>query len=543
MPGGGLISDLTNLANAQRGLAMDRSIGALQTAYNQVTDLTKAYDVIERRNADLAKSFNLTVIQAAKLGESMDRAAASFGIGGDAMRAITQNLKGLIGPFATLNDLATNTFGKSLIKASDMLLKNYGLTGTATNKLIQASYRAGKNADDEIAKRVAITNAIEASLGGIELTTETLTDVANLTSDIQIQYDRMPGQLELSVIKAKQLGISMSTLHSAGQNLLNIESSIGQEMEYQLLTGRRLVDNNGESLTNQYRMAELQGNSTKQADIMYEILQKEGKTLRQNMFARQKMAELMGIDEATLSTMLQKYEAIQDLPGAKDLFGLTGDALMAQLATVSTATNAAAIAATLEADDQRSTEKILKDIEDQLVTGGIKAILDTGVSSEAIAADQRGLRIGTAQYAASTLQSGVKTAYGAAAINTALKTATAIKSLPGIIGDAFLDVIGGGKSISKTNPLPVAVVAADEADDFASFGGTGRMLLGPAGAMSINDNDLVVGGTNLFGGSNGSNSQAVAQMAAAIVNAINNQTRELKADPVFGRGLTNSYYG
>jgi hypothetical protein len=113
------------------------------------------------------------------------------------------------------------------------------------------------------------------------------------------------------------------------------------------------------------------------------------------------------------------------------------------------------------------------------------------------------------------------------------------------VGNAFLNVLGGGKAISKTNPIPVAIVGSAgtvPTNDFASFGGGNRMLLGPEGAFSINNNDLVLGGTSLFGYKN-SGGGDIMQFAAAVVAAINNQTRELKSDPVFGRGLSNSYYG
>ena len=377
-------------------------------------------------------------------------------------------------------------------------------------------------------------------MGGVELTSETLEDVANLTADLQLHYGKMPGQLELSVIKAKQLGISMAQLKSTGDNLLNIETSIGQEMEYQLLTGRRLVDNEGNSLTNKYRIAQMQGKSSEQANIIYEILQKEGKSLNENYMGRQKMAELLNMDEATLGKMLQKYEAIKDLPGAEKLFGLTGEALLSELSNVTS--NAATIAAAASVDDARPTNVVLEDIKDQLTTGGIMAILDTtGLTGEAIAGAQRGLRINTAKGAGAGLEAGATGAFGAAAVGVGVNLASELASIPGIVANAFLDVLGGGKTISKTNPLPVAVVAEAAGNDFASFGGSNRMLLGPAGAMSINDNDLVLGGTNLFGGKGSSGD--VMQFAAAVVAAINNQTRELKADPVFGRGLTNSYYG
>jgi hypothetical protein len=99
--------------------------------------------------------------------------------------------------------------------------------------------------------------------------------MASLSADTEMQFGRMPGQLELAVIKAKQLGINMKQLTTTGDNLLNIESSIGQEMEYQLLSGRRLVDNQGNSLTNRYREAMITGKANDMAMTMNEILEKE----------------------------------------------------------------------------------------------------------------------------------------------------------------------------------------------------------------------------------------------------------------------------
>ena len=528
------------LLSAQ-GLGLDYTVGAAQNAFQEVNKLTAKYNVFERRNADLAQSFNLSVLRAAALGDQLDKLAKDFDLGGDAMRQLTIDLKGLIGPFATLNDLATTDFGKKLIKSSALLRNNYGLSADSANKLIRATQKHGKDLEIEIGKRIKITDHIEAALGGIELTSETLDDVASLTSDLQVQYGKMPGMLELSVIKAKQLGISMSTLHATGKNLLNIESSIGQEMEYQLLTGRRLVDNNGESLTNQYRMAVFQKDSSKQANIMFELLQKEGKTLNDNFLAREKMAELLGMDEATLSTMLQKYEAIQDLPGAEKLFGLTGDALLSELKTLTT--DAATIAAAATAGDQRSTETILESLEDKLTTGGIRAILDTtGQTGASIAGAQRNTRINAGTGAAGTLDAGMTGAYAGSAAGVLLSVGSDLASLGDIVGNAFLNVLGGGKAISKTNPIAVVgTTGTPGVNDFASFGGGNRMLLGPEGAMSINNNDLVLGGTSLFGNKNSGGD--IMQFAAAVVAAINNQTRELKSDPVFGQGLSNSYYG
>ena len=49
-------------------------------------------------------------------------------------------------------------------------------------------------------------------------------DIGSLTSDLQIQYGRIPGQLELGLVKAKALGLTMANLNKSGDSLLNIES-------------------------------------------------------------------------------------------------------------------------------------------------------------------------------------------------------------------------------------------------------------------------------------------------------------------------------
>jgi hypothetical protein len=107
-------------------------------------------------------------------------------------------------------------------------------------------------------------------------------------------------KLEAATMKARLLGTTMGELSAVGDKLLNIESSIGTEMEYQQLTGHRLLTNSGKSLTNEYRMAQLKGDGVKQAELMQQFLEKEGDTLENNYIARQKASELFGIDGAKL---------------------------------------------------------------------------------------------------------------------------------------------------------------------------------------------------------------------------------------------------
>ena len=540
----GLVADLTGLLSSAGNLAgmqaLNNQIGGMQFAMGEFNKTFANTDIIEKRFQSLQTTFGLSIKQAGELGEEFDTLATAMGIGGEAVMAIQTNLKGLIGAFAGRKGFgaAADTFGKSLAVTSKALMMNYRLSGDIANKYIELYADANEGLEQHLTNQVNISTAIEQAVPNLEITAELISEMASLSADTEMQFGRMPGQLELAVIKAKQLGINMKQLTTTGDNLLNIESSIGQEMEYQLLSGRRLVDDQGKSLTNRYREAMITGKANDMAMTMNEILEKEGKTLRTNMFARKQMAELLNMDEATLAKMLKKQEILKKLPNGQDLMKLTGTDLAARIAT--SALSAQEIADVMAADDLRSTDEKLNSVLDQMTTTGIKAMLVSGYGAQAENASNA--RVGMATSAKGIIQGAGTAGYGAAQAAAFAKFSADIFSNVGAgITGIGTSLLVGGKPVNKTNPMPVTIKVDDEYNDFYSGPGGGRLLLGPEGAMSINNNDVVMGGTNLFGGKGGGGD--IMQFAAAVVAAINNQTRELKSDPVFGRGLSNSYYG
>lgn len=547
----GLLTDLTGLLTGLDDLNKNRALtnvaAGMQSAFNAFKSLD-GLDLIEKRFESLQKTFGLSIQQAAEMGEEIDSLAQSFGIGGEAMLAMQSNLKPLIGLFASKKGFAKATdavgqFEKSLINSTKYLTMNFKLSGAVANKYAELYSDANGGLEKQLASHVSISSIIEKEIGGIEITQDLLSDMADLSADIQLQYGKMPGSLELAVIKAKQLGINMAQLNTTGQNLLNIESSIGQEMEYQLLSGRRLVDEvSGESLTNAYRAATIQGDANKQAEIMNKLLKQEGKTLRNNLFARQQMAGLLQTDEATIAKMLKRQDILEKLDPTGKLMGLSGEELRTKLAAMGA--SATDIATAMAGEDLRSTDEKLNAMLDQLLTTGIRATIvnDLSTTYGNLATGGSNARLGMATGVSGFIEgarSGAAgTAYGAAGGQIMADLTT---SLGTALSGGGMALAVGGKKVDKTNPIPTLVVATDDTHDFISGAGGGRMLLGPEGSFRINNNDVVMGGTNLFG--NGGAGGDVMQFAAAVVAAINNQTRELKADPVFGRGLSNSYYG
>ena len=307
-----------------RGL--EKFVGIQEVLNAEFMAAAKATLYLELRNKELNKSFGIGSVSAAKFSNKLQSIAEDLKVTGIQAQQYAINIKKML---PTLNQMATKDAGryKGLLRVQQILTTNLGLSEKEAEENAYFATQQGKNANDSLASQHALAKAIEDTTklqGSFKMISQ---GIAETTADVQLQYGKMPGNLELAILKAKSLGFTMSTLKSTADNLLNIESSIGQELEYQLLSGRRLVDTKGKSLTNSYREAALQGDANKQADTLNTILEQEGKTLANNLFARQQMSQLLGMDEAALARALQKKSILEKIGGG-ELFELTGNALM-----------------------------------------------------------------------------------------------------------------------------------------------------------------------------------------------------------------------
>ena len=508
--------------------AENRAILGAGALITQLQDLAKGFQAVakeslwlEDRNKDLSDTFGMNITQATRLGGVLDANATKFGVGGQTLRKYTQNLQGLIGGFATVNNLIETGPGAALYKTQKFLQANMKLTGEQANSYELYASGIGKSSEETLLAQNAIAQSIEKATGRTGVFKEILDDVAGLTADVQIQYGKIPGQLELGILKAKALGFSMKELTATGENLLNIESSIGQELEYQLLSGRRLTDQSGKSLTNAYREATLQGNATKQADTLNTILEQEGDTLKNNLFARKQMSDLLGIDEASLARALQKKSILERLPGGEALFDLTGDAMLsAAKASGATAKDLEELNANM--DNRTTDQRMLEDL-DIMTSEGISVMIKNPADLQQKNASNI---LDTSKKLTKTIPEVVtpEAADIAGGVKQAAQMATAVADIAAYVKKIALGTIEVNPNLDKTEK-GVIVTATGLAtggvippgypnDTFPAMLTSGETVT-PAG-----------GSVTPAGGSNAD----VAQLAAAIVAAINNQTKALTSN-------------
>jgi hypothetical protein len=277
-------------------------------------DANKTAFQYENRYKSLTTQFKLGQVAAADFSVKLDGFAKNAKLGSETIYELAGALEGMGGIL-----LQSSKGLDTVLQSQFMYQKQLGVSAEAATGMQLYITSLGKT--DEQFMRIG--ESLKEITGLQNVHAILAEEIGRLSADTQFQYGRIPGNLETAVLKAKTLGLTMDNLAATGNSLLNIEQSIGSELEYQLLSGRRLVDNQGNSLTNAYRMATIQGDANKQADIMNKILENEGDVIKTNMFARQKLAETLGMDEKTLSKALQQREisAKYDIANFSNLIG------------------------------------------------------------------------------------------------------------------------------------------------------------------------------------------------------------------------------
>lgn len=522
--------DALNNSTVALNVALEAQVAASEKAAKTYTDLVQGALYLELRNKELNKTFGLNSEKAAKLSSVLQKQADTMGVSGQQMLKYATNIKGIV-PTINVLAAANNKYYIGLSRVQQVLTTNLGLTEEQAAAYSLYAGQGGKNAEDQLASQAALAKEIERTTGmqgSFKMISE---GIAETTADLQLQYGRIPGSLEVGILKAKSLGFAMADLSKTADNLLNIEASIGQELEYQLLSGHRLVDTKGKSLTNSYREATLQGNASKQADTLNTILEQEGDTLKNNLFARKQMSELLGMDEAALSRALQKKSILESLPGGESLFDQTGDALLE--AAKSAGATEEQIKDLVEAEDTRTTDEKIEQTLAIMVEKGIKAQLVDQAGAVSTISKTLQASAGKMVAPGTGYSDGAKTEAGKIISSDAISDAGLNEA------KSFFDELT--VSSGKSKVVAGSKIANDLVATPTGYGD--RILLAGEDTFALNNNDTIVAGTNLLGGKGGGGddklSQVMMQVGAMIVSAINRKQTE----QLFSGGINAPTYG
>jgi hypothetical protein len=510
-----------------------------QTAVNQklistFVDAAKKTLFLELRNKKLNDSFGINVIGAARVSQQLQTLSTKYMWAGKNTQEYAAAVKKIL-PTLNQSNVQNQEYYEGLMVTQRVLTTNLGLSEDQAASYTHLATQNGKNAANMLSTTKQLANFLDTdgTMGYFKMITEGLAETA---ADVQMQYGKLPNNLALGVLRAKTLGLTMEQMASAGESLLDIESSIGSELEYQLLSGKRLVDEQGKSLTNTYREATLQGDAAEQANTLFKILEQEGEVLENNLFARQQMSQLLGMDEASLARAMQKKKMLEQAgPEAIKLFDLTGDELKTTAeAMLESGAITQDIFDSLQADT-RTSETILEEIltaitEDNalLRTGQEGVVRQTQIEMMGPGGSLEKMDGSLIQMSDSLLQTTGQIVLA----GENLKTMTT-----SYVRDLF---INSGTHTSETTAAAKDAIIMN--DGIVKFHPQDKF-------MQVNDSTMIAG-TNVDGNrqlaraitGTGNNNNDMVKFAMLIVNAINQQTAALRGNLFQERGINTPLY-
>jgi len=509
---------LTGAQNLQSGIG---GLVGINERLNSI--LQKVVDnstFLEQRYSELNKTFGISSISAAKFGDQLETVSKDLGVGGKTAIMYAQNLNKVAAGFIA-TDKAITGYRKQLFEAQKIMITNLKVSNEAAEGYERYAVTVGKSGKEQLDNQLNLAKVVEDNTDLTGVHRDLTEELGSMSANLQLQYSKIPGSLELAVLKSRALGLSMADLNKTGESLLNIESSVGAELEYQVLTGRRLLTAEGESLTNAYRMATFRGDANEQAELMNKLIEDEGETLKTNLFARQQAAKMLGMDEATLSRAIQKKEILDRLEAesGKDLMSLSGDALIAQAKALG------ATAEEVKALDLRTTDELILEEMEKMNTNIIQSITGnaTGGAAGIVGASQEDLLTITKSMSMFSGILGNETL--ATIVGTLNNTMTIGQETIALLAELGTSVIKPLRAIGSVINVDDGIIQFNAQDKF----------------MSVNS-DTVIAGTDAGGNqalanamtsnnNGGISDSQINKLANAMANALRGVT--IQTDPLY----------
>lgn len=494
------------------------------------TYLVTAFKVVNQATTDMAKSMGVAEESAKKYVDQFDRYVKKSQDGFISIQklaAAQTELTTQLGFSARFSEQELETFSR--------LTKIVGLTADEAGRLTEQAAATGKENTEYVAdlRRAAFFAQQTAKVHITDK--ELLSSISKLSAGILVKFQNNPKALAEAVVQAKKLGINLEQVNKIGTSMLEWESSIENELEAELITGRKL---NFERA----RAAALTGD---QAALMQEVASQAGSLAEyeeMNVIARESLAKAFGMSSDEMSEMLMKQEAINK-------YGDKAAELNKEQLDYMQRHNLTADQMLEKVNNQRSSQEKFNDAMEKLQ--GIVGNLVEGPFGKlaTLLADMLGTTGGlltlTTAYIARLgailalklieIKYQKQVARGAIT-EAAAKAATSAAAIP-VIG-AGLGLVAAAAAVAYFSGM------FDKADDFISPGYGKRMIFSPEGAVALNNQDTIVAGTNLGGGINRTDGNAgMAGVMAAISNLATAVANKPTPTPQFALNVDGQQLG
>jgi len=502
-----------------------------------VTGLIDTFVKLDKAAGDFAKSQNMTYSDALKARESYASMAASSG-------DLALNASNLMETQTAIGEqLGTNgKLSESDLKTFTKLREQAGMTNEELLGMQKYSMATGGSLKENVESFQASAKIMSFQKGVALNTKKLMADMSNVSNRTKLSIQGGATGLAKAAVAAKLMGGDLGKVADVADQLLDFEQSIESELSAELLLGKDINLEKARQAALNNDLATVAEEITKQAGSAAEFS-------KMNRIQQDAMAKAVGMTADQLADTLVEQEALKSIgkslneeeqkafEAAKEKYGIEEASKMLQDGQLENLV-----------DQQSNAEKFaqviehVKEIFVSIVDGPLGAILNglgEMLKMSGIIYTVTGLIAGI--YAGKML-AGLIQAIAKIGIMLGLNTANAAAATAGAsamtLGAALPIILGGVGAV-------IGAIAAVKADDLMSAppGYGKRTLLGPEGAIQLNDKDTVIAGTNLFGNDVSSEPGKSTQMGgkgslkvggdnSSVISAIENLGRTIASRPI-----------
>src|SRR5210317_1545994 len=271
--------------------------------------IKKSFLDFDKASVNIARNFGSTPQSARELTHEFRQISANS----DNILSTVGNLSDA---FTGLNSVAGTfaNFGQESVETYNNLTKGLGLSEQAAQGIYKFSVLQGKEFGN-FSKELAGQLSLRKEQSGVALSDKAIYEsLTQLSAQQRLNIKGGTQGLVDSVIEAKKLGAEFSDLNTAANSLLQFESSIGAELEAELLTGRSLN-------LERARAAALASDQASLARELKEQLGTAEEFSKMNVIQQESLAKAFGMSADQVAGMLEKQEMLNaaNKAGFKDV--------------------------------------------------------------------------------------------------------------------------------------------------------------------------------------------------------------------------------
>jgi len=201
---------------------------------------------------------------------------------------------------------ATAGFSEQQLKDQILLTKQMGFSVEEAQGLQQLAMANGMSAKDVTNSVIKQTSALTKQTGVQLDNKKVIGEVAKVSGQLRLQYQNNPSLIAAAVVQTQKLGISLDQAAKASRSLLDFESSISNELEAELLTGKDLN-------LEKARLLALNGKSAEAAAEMLRQTGSSAEFSKMNVIQQDALAKAVGMTSDELANSLIQQENLNKL--------------------------------------------------------------------------------------------------------------------------------------------------------------------------------------------------------------------------------------